>query len=90
MRKPYENFHIFHFQKRIVSTETICGNTVGNIDRAGSFWKIIEELSLIRHPVYWSSTGLFGPSTDSQLQSLDCLRTKSPQPFSPTALCFKI
>ena len=25
--KLYENFHIFHFQKRIVSMETICGNT---------------------------------------------------------------
>jgi hypothetical protein len=28
MRKLYENFHILHFQKRIVSVETICGNTV--------------------------------------------------------------
>ena len=28
MRKLYENFHIFHFQKRIVSAETIRGNTV--------------------------------------------------------------
>ena len=28
MRKLYENFHICHFQKRIVSEETICGNTV--------------------------------------------------------------
>jgi hypothetical protein len=28
MRKLYENFHIFHFQKRIVSVETIHGNTV--------------------------------------------------------------
>jgi hypothetical protein len=27
MRKLYENLHIFHFQKRIVSAETICGNT---------------------------------------------------------------
>ena len=28
----YENFHILHFQKRIVSTETICGHTVlGNV-----------------------------------------------------------
>ena len=27
MQKPYENFHIFHFQKRIVSAETIRGNT---------------------------------------------------------------
>jgi hypothetical protein len=40
MRKLYENFHIFHFQKRIVSAETIRGNTVfiqgpiqGPIDR---------------------------------------------------------
>ena len=28
MQKLYENFHIFHFQKRIVSAETIPGNTV--------------------------------------------------------------
>ena len=28
MRKLYENFHIFHLQKRIVSPETIQGNTV--------------------------------------------------------------
>jgi hypothetical protein len=28
MRKLYENIRIFHFQKRIVSAETICGNTV--------------------------------------------------------------
>ena len=28
MRKLYENFHIFHFQKRIVSAETIRGKTV--------------------------------------------------------------
>ena len=28
MWKLYENFHIFQFQKRIVSPETILGNTV--------------------------------------------------------------
>ena len=28
MQKLYENFHIFHFQKRIVSTEIIRENTV--------------------------------------------------------------
>ena len=28
MLKLYENFHIFHFQKRIVSAETIWGNAV--------------------------------------------------------------
>ena len=28
MQKLYENFHILHFQKRIVSAETIRGNTV--------------------------------------------------------------
>ena len=33
MRKLYENFHIFHFQKRIVSTETIPGNTVNTDHR---------------------------------------------------------
>ena len=32
MRKLYENFHIFHFQKRIVSAETIRGNTVALFD----------------------------------------------------------
>ena len=28
MQKLYENFHILHFQKRIVSAETILGNTI--------------------------------------------------------------
>ena len=28
MRKLYENFHIFHIQKRIVSAETVSGTTV--------------------------------------------------------------
>ena len=28
MWKLFENFHILHFQKKIVSAETICGNTV--------------------------------------------------------------
>ena len=28
MRKLYKNFHIFHFKKRIVSAETIRGNTI--------------------------------------------------------------
>ena len=28
MQKLYENFHIFHFQKRTFSAETIRGNTV--------------------------------------------------------------
>ena len=28
MQKQYETFHIFHFQERIVSAETIRGNTV--------------------------------------------------------------
>ena len=28
MQKLYENFHIFYFQKRIISAETIRGNTV--------------------------------------------------------------
>ena len=28
MRKLFKNFHIFHFQKRIVSAETVRGNTV--------------------------------------------------------------
>ena len=31
MRKLYENFHILHFQKRIVSAETIRGNTVSTV-----------------------------------------------------------
>ena len=31
MRKLFENFQIFHFQKRIVSAETIHGNTVTEI-----------------------------------------------------------
>ena len=28
MRTLYENLHILHVQKRIVSTEAVCGNTV--------------------------------------------------------------
>ena len=31
MQKLYENVHIFHFQKRIVSAKTIRGNIVSNI-----------------------------------------------------------
>ena len=31
MRKLYENSHIFHFQKRLVSADTIRGNTVNDI-----------------------------------------------------------
>ena len=31
MQKLYENFHIFHFQKKVVSVETIRGNTVSQI-----------------------------------------------------------
>ena len=37
MWKLYENFHIFHFQKRIVSTETIHGNTVNSF-QLWAFW----------------------------------------------------
>ena len=40
MRKLYENFHIIHFQKRIVSAETIRENTVLG------FQKIISDRSL--------------------------------------------
>ena len=36
MRKLYENFHIFHFKKRIVSAETIRGNKVCQIWTLGS------------------------------------------------------
>ena len=36
MWKLYENFHIFHFQKRIVSLETIYGNTVGGCVNLGA------------------------------------------------------
>ena len=37
MRKLYENFHIFHFQKRKVSAETIRGNKV--LRQFWDFWK---------------------------------------------------
>ena len=44
MRKLYENFHIFYFQKRIVSAETIRGNKV-NIDY-GPFRQISVDSTL--------------------------------------------
>ena len=60
MRKLYENFHIFQFQKRIVFEETICENTEVNFHSlisqlvGWSFgktvgcpiteWKLVEEI----------------------------------------------
>ena len=43
MWKLYENFHILHFQKRIVSAEAICGNTVLKIHKSLSS-KSLEKL----------------------------------------------
>jgi hypothetical protein len=40
MRKLYANFHIFYFQKRIVSAETIRGNTVAYFDPIKYIYKI--------------------------------------------------
>ena len=37
MQKLYENFHIFYFQKRIVSAETIRGNMVFPIHHKQNF-----------------------------------------------------
>ena len=50
MQKLYENFHIIHFQKRIVSAETIRRNTVyntskicfGSVDNFGRFKKNLD------------------------------------------------
>ena len=43
MRKLYENFHIFHFQKIIVFTETIRRNYMlyDNVDRGKKTYRIV-------------------------------------------------
>ena len=43
MRKLYENFHFFHFQKQIVSLETIRVNTVVQ----KPCWGIFLDLELV-------------------------------------------
>ena len=48
MWKLYENFHIFQFQKRIVSAETIRGNTV---IYETEYFKNIQYLNDIAFPV---------------------------------------
>ena len=58
MRKMYENFHIFHFQKRIVSAETICGNTV-------YYSQLILSLTLPFSKAY-DDWGKPGPGTRSK------------------------
>ena len=50
MQKLHENFHIFHFQKRLVSAETIRGNTVYGCQKnlyqeAGQAFSILSPLS---------------------------------------------
>ena len=58
MRKLYENFHILHFQKRIVSTETIRENTV-------FIFKVLLEKAIPNLTYTFSSLPIFiqaGPS----------------------------
>jgi hypothetical protein len=51
MWKLYENFHILNFQKRIVSAETISGNTE-------EAWSYINSLSKLDAPI--SNQQFFG------------------------------
>ena len=44
MRKLYENFHILNFQKRIVSVETIRGNTISRFDVSPKLASLIRIL----------------------------------------------
>ena len=44
MRKLYENFHIFNFQKRIVSVETIRGNMIARFDVSPKLASLIRIL----------------------------------------------
>ena len=59
MWNPYENFHVLHFQKRIVFAETIRVNTVNSIPSLGIpimiilYMHLTEIISLIFQ--------LFGP-----------------------------
>ena len=49
MRKLNENIHIFHFQKRIVSAETIFGNTVVLICEFDQFCQKVVQQLLYQH-----------------------------------------
>ena len=60
MRKPYENFHIFHFQKRIVSAETIRGNMV--------IWEVFA-----RFKKRWP-TGRNSSLSQGIIEIMECLR----------------
>ena len=46
MLKLHENFHIFHLQKRIASTETICENTVVSSLGCGNYSTYFQETFL--------------------------------------------
>ena len=59
MRKLFENFQIFHFQKRIVSAETIRGNTV--------------SLYELRYGLFFKGTYLCGNVTYQVFSSLNCI-----------------
>ena len=57
MQKLYENFFIFHFQKIIVSVETISGNTVVHRDDFGPIVLGIEFLWVTcQVPIYQHQT----------------------------------
>ena len=53
MWKLFENFHIFYFQKRIVSSETIRGNTVfaKKFEDRGHKWQSNDAFLVVNHYV---------------------------------------
>ena len=65
MRKLYENFHIFHFQKRIVSSETILGNTVPIFSQKVAKNDLVVSMSVKIGHTYISGFTIFSPSRKS-------------------------
>jgi hypothetical protein len=62
MRKLYENFHILHFQKRIVSAETIRENMV-KLNATQNSYKKYKKFRNSKLPI-WSK-----PDQTSDLQA---------------------
>ena len=67
MRKLYENFHIFYFQKRIVSAETIQGNYSWKYGMFNALLVVFLGLFIQNHAyLYWTTKG------DINYGSLSC------------------
>ena len=77
MQKLYENFHIFYFQKRIVSAETIRGNTVVS---ALSFLLCIKTWIVSSLKVSWFQNVLlvsaFGPKCQQKIWQISALESE--------------